>query len=104
MADVNDVSDEESPNYKAPPEKTLEEIVNADKEDESLRKYKETLLGQVSGGAVVVDASDQRRVIVKALALVAEGREDVVLDLSGKQPHDCHDCKVMCPEQVRQRI
>ena len=84
MADVNDVSDEESPNYKAPPEKTLQEIVNADKEDESLTKYKEALLGQVSASAPVVDPNDQRRVLVRALALVVEGRDDVILDLSGK--------------------
>lgn len=32
-------------NYQPPPQKTIEEIVNADQEDESLRKYKEALLG-----------------------------------------------------------
>ena len=85
MADVNEVSDDESQSYKAPPEKSLAEIVSADQEDESLRKYKQALLGQVSAGAAaIVDPSDQRRVIVKALALVVEGREDVVLDLSGR--------------------
>ena len=41
-------------NYKPPPEKTIEEILEADKEDESLRKYKETLLGEAKGGSVVV--------------------------------------------------
>jgi hypothetical protein len=84
MADVNEVSDDENPDYKAPPEKTLEEIVNADKEDESLRKYKEALLGQVSANAAIVDPNDQRRVLVRALALVVDGREDVVLDLTGQ--------------------
>ena len=33
-------------------------------------------------GAVVVDESDPRKVIVKALALVVEGREDVTMDLT----------------------
>jgi len=32
-------------NYQAPPEKTIEEIMAADQEDESLRRYKEALLG-----------------------------------------------------------
>lgn len=32
-------------NYQPPPQKTIEEMVNADQEDESLRKYKEALLG-----------------------------------------------------------
>lgn len=40
--------------YKPPPEKTIEEILAADQEDESLRKYKEALLGQVQAGPVVV--------------------------------------------------
>ena len=32
-------------NYKPPAQKTLQEIQELDKEDESLRKYKEVLLG-----------------------------------------------------------
>lgn len=41
-------------NYKPPPEKTIEQILEADKEDESLRKYKETLLGEAKSGGVIV--------------------------------------------------
>lgn len=41
-------------NYKPPPEKTIEQILEADKEDESLRKYKETLLGEAKSGGIVV--------------------------------------------------
>lgn len=40
--------------YKPPPEKTIEEILAADQEDESLRKYKEALLGQAQIGTVIV--------------------------------------------------
>jgi hypothetical protein len=40
--------------YKPPPEKTLEEILSADKEDESLQKYKELLLGEAKEGKVIV--------------------------------------------------
>lgn len=40
--------------YKPPPEKSIEQILEADKEDESLRKYKETLLGEAKTGGVVV--------------------------------------------------
>lgn len=35
-------------NYKAPAQKSLQEIQDLDKDDESLRKYKEALLGQSS--------------------------------------------------------
>jgi len=41
-------------NYKPPPEKTIEQILETDKEDESLRKYKETLLGEAKAGGVIV--------------------------------------------------
>lgn len=35
-------------NYKPPAQKSLQEIQELDKDDESLRKYKETLLGNTS--------------------------------------------------------
>lgn len=40
--------------YRPPPEKTIEEILAADQEDESLRKYKEALLGQAQVCTVVI--------------------------------------------------
>lgn len=52
---ADSVEDEElDTNYKPPPEKTIEQIMEADKEDESLRKYKETLLGEAKTGAIIV--------------------------------------------------
>ncbi|XP_046384545.1 rho GDP-dissociation inhibitor 2 isoform X2 [Ischnura elegans] len=69
--------------YKPPPEKTIEEILEADKEDESLRKYKETLLGEAKAGKVIVEPDDPRKVIVKKLALCVADRPDMELDLSG---------------------
>ncbi|XP_034242831.1 rho GDP-dissociation inhibitor 1 [Thrips palmi] len=77
-----DVEDVDS-SYKPPPEKSIEEIMAADKEDESLRKYKEALLGDAKSGAVVVDPNDERKVIVKKLALCVPDRPDMELDLSG---------------------
>lgn len=41
-------------NYKPPPEKTIQELLEADQDDESLRKYKEALLGQAQTGPVIV--------------------------------------------------
>lgn len=61
MADTNteqiEATEEElevESNYKPPPEKTIEQLLEADKEDESLRKYKETLLGEAKAGGIVV--------------------------------------------------
>lgn len=36
---------EDAPGYQAPPQKSIAEILQADEDDESLRKYKATLLG-----------------------------------------------------------
>ena len=54
-------------------------------DDEALQKYKAALLGESAAGgsgSVVVDPSDPRKVIVKALSLVVEGREDDTIDLT----------------------
>ncbi len=37
---------EETPGYQPPAEKSLDKILAQDKEDESLEKYKKTLLGE----------------------------------------------------------
>lgn len=53
--EIEPVTEEEEPsNYKPPPEKSLEEMINQDTEDESLRKYKEALLGNSAAGAIVL--------------------------------------------------
>ena len=78
-----DEHEEDNPNYKPPPQKSLDEIINTDKEDESLRKYKEALLGQATKDAVIVEPNDPRKVIVKKLALLVNGRDDMELDLTG---------------------
>lgn len=70
-------------NYQPPPQKTIEEILATDQEDESLRKYKEALLGAAQSEKIIVDANDPRKVIVKKLALCVPGRDDMELDLSG---------------------
>ncbi|XP_022241937.1 rho GDP-dissociation inhibitor 2-like [Limulus polyphemus] len=92
MADDKDelktevVEDEEveEVDYKPPPEKSLKEIVEADLGDESLRKYKEALLGEATKEAIILEPDNPNRVLVKKLALVVEGRPDLILDLSGE--------------------
>uniref|UniRef100_A0A182JI84 Rho GDP-dissociation inhibitor 3 n=1 Tax=Anopheles atroparvus TaxID=41427 RepID=A0A182JI84_ANOAO len=74
---------EHDSNYQPPPQKTIEEIMAADAEDESLRKYKEALLGEAQAEKIIFDASDTRKVIVKKLALLVVGRDPMELDLTG---------------------
>jgi hypothetical protein len=79
-----DVEEEEG--YQPPPQRSIDELLETDREDESLQKYKAagtSVAGAVAGsGAVVVDDSDPRKVIVKSLSLVVEGREDDTIDLT----------------------
>lgn len=41
-------------NYQPPPQKSIEELVATDQEDESLRKYKEALLGAAQSEKIIV--------------------------------------------------
>lgn len=66
-----------TPGYKAPAVKTLDELKDLDKNDESLNKWKETLLKAGSG-----PKDDPRKVVVLSLSMETDGRPDVVLDLS----------------------
>lgn len=78
---VPDVDEEST--YKPPPQKSLEEMIQQDTDDASLRKYKETLLGNSASGAVVIEGANPKRVLVRKLVLVAEERPEVELDLTG---------------------
>lgn len=53
VADLH-VDDDVELNYKPPPEKSITEILSADAEDESLKKYKEALLGEAKAGTIEI--------------------------------------------------
>lgn len=72
--------DEHSVNYRPPAQKSIQEIQELDKDDESLRKYKEALLGPVPD---TVDPNAPN-VLVTRLALVcSEAPGPLELDLTG---------------------
>ncbi|MBN3274884.1 GDIR1 inhibitor, partial [Polyodon spathula] len=72
---------ETSVNYKPPAQKTLQEIQQLDQDDESLRKYKEALLGNVS---IAVADPNAPNVQVTKLTLVCETAPlPLTLDLTG---------------------
>lgn len=53
--DVEKLDEEEvDSSYKPPPEKSLDELINADKEDESLQKYKAKLLGEATAVKIII--------------------------------------------------
>jgi len=72
---------EEAEGYKPPEKKTLDEIMNLDKDDEALERYKAALLGDQEKGLVVYP-DDKRQVIVQKLALIVDGRPDTEIDLT----------------------
>lgn len=74
----DDLAPTETAGYIAPEKKTLSELKELDKNDESLNRWKESLLKNMSSGP----QEDSRKLTVLSLSLEVEGREDVVLDLS----------------------
>ncbi|KAM3864233.1 rho GDP-dissociation inhibitor 1 [Diretmus argenteus] len=67
-------------NYKAPAQKSLDEILQLDKDDESLRKYKEALLGNASS----CSDADAPNIQVTRLTLMCETAPNALtLDLQG---------------------
>lgn len=49
-----ELTDDTDATYRPPPQKSLNELLDADKDDESLKKYKEKLLGEATAGTVIV--------------------------------------------------
>lgn len=56
------IEQEEESVYRPPAQKTLKDIVEADKEDESLLKYKEALLGQALEKNIIVEPENPKNV------------------------------------------
>jgi len=79
MADHDeDLVPSEESGYKPPKQATLDEMKSKDADDESLNKWKASL---IKAEAAKGPADDPRRVVVLSLALEVQGREDVVLEL-----------------------
>ncbi|CAH2312639.1 rho GDP-dissociation inhibitor 2 [Pelobates cultripes] len=81
---AHDIEDEDEVegklNYKPPPQKSLQEIQELDKDDESLAKYKKSLLGD---GPVALDPTGPN-VIVTRLTLVCDAAPGpITMDLTG---------------------
>uniref|UniRef100_H0YZ76 Rho GDP-dissociation inhibitor 1 n=1 Tax=Taeniopygia guttata TaxID=59729 RepID=H0YZ76_TAEGU len=72
--------DEHSVNYKPPAQKSIQEIQELDKDDESLRKYKEALLGAVT---VTADPNAPNVVVTKLTLVCATAPGPLELDLTG---------------------
>jgi len=98
-----DVEDDEiDVQYKAPEHKALNELIEADAEDQSLNKYKDSLLPGAKDGMAFPD--DPRHVIVKRLVLMAEGRPEKELELKDQSLAEIKKQKFTIKEGSRFKI
>ncbi|XP_016405904.1 rho GDP-dissociation inhibitor 2-like [Sinocyclocheilus rhinocerous] len=79
--DVPVVEDEDEPdlNYQPPAQKSLQEIQELDKDDESLNKYKQTLLGS---GPVVADPSIPNVQVTRLTLMCDQAPGPITMDLT----------------------
>lgn len=70
----------ETVNYKPPAQKTVQEIHELDKDDESLRKYKEALLGP---GVNLADPGTPNVLVTRMSLICDSAPSPLVLDLQG---------------------
>ncbi|CAH2291799.1 rho GDP-dissociation inhibitor 1 [Pelobates cultripes] len=72
--------EEHSVNYRPPAQKSIQEIQQLDEHDESLRKYKEALLGSLPRA---VDANAPNVVVTKLTLVCTSAPHPLELDLTG---------------------
>ncbi|KAF2873884.1 Rho GDP-dissociation inhibitor 2 [Massariosphaeria phaeospora] len=79
MADKEDLTPEQTAGFKVGEKKTIDQYQELDQNDESLRKWKESL--GLGTGKDISDKSDPRKCIILSLGLEVEGRPDIIIDL-----------------------
>ena len=100
---AKEFSNEDNPDssdYKVPKKVDLDTIVNTDKDDEALIKYKETLLG---GFKDVVDEGGPN-VILKAMHFNPVDREPISLDLTKTDMQTLKKTSILVKEGCRYKI
>ncbi|KAF2838932.1 E set domain-containing protein [Patellaria atrata CBS 101060] len=82
QAHDDELAPEQTAGFKVSEAKDINEYQQLDANDESLRKWKESL--GLGTGTSISDPSDPRKVIILSLGLEVPGRPDIIIDL--KQP------------------
>lgn len=77
---IEDAEDETDLNYKAPEKKSLQEIQEMDKEDESLQKYKQALLGSLPAA---VDPNAPNVKVLSMELMCTEAPAPIKMELAG---------------------
>ncbi|EMC91962.1 hypothetical protein BAUCODRAFT_78774 [Baudoinia panamericana UAMH 10762] len=76
----DELEPESTEGFRVGEKKTVEEYQKLDQNDESLRKWKESL--GIGSGTSISDPKDPRKCIILSLGLEVEGRSDIVIDLT----------------------
>ncbi|GAO47710.1 E set domain-containing protein [Saitoella complicata NRRL Y-17804] len=90
--------------YNPTAKKTIDEYANLDANDESLRKWKESLGISANSPALVAAPGDNRKVVVLELALEVAGRPDVVLNLEKQSVQELKDKPFILKEGSEYRM
>ncbi|KAG5279391.1 hypothetical protein AALO_G00077290 [Alosa alosa] len=77
---IGDEADEADLNYQPPAQKSLQEIQELDKDDESLTKYKQALLGS---GPVVADPTIPNLQVTRLTLMCDQAPGPITMDLTG---------------------
>ncbi|KXL43581.1 hypothetical protein M433DRAFT_98546, partial [Acidomyces richmondensis BFW] len=77
---ADDLEPEKTEGFKVGAKKTIDEYQKLDQNDESLRKWKESL--GIGSGTSISDPNDPRKVIILSLGLEVDGRPDIIIDLT----------------------
>jgi Rho GDP-dissociation inhibitor len=82
----DDEGPEQTPGYKVAKKVDLGTILEMDNEDESLRKYKEALLGKAALSGDIAPSDDPRRVVITKMKVICKDRPagDIVYDFTEK--------------------
>ncbi|CAH8642804.1 unnamed protein product [Dicrocoelium dendriticum] len=98
-------SEDSSVEYKAPPKKTLQELQQLDQEDESLKRYKEALLGALDLKADVPFPNNPKCVVFESFTVCVEGQPDRTISLLDESSLDNPDCnRIPIPEGTSYHI
>lgn len=76
----NELEAEDTVGYKVGEKKTIAEYTKLDAEDDSLKKWKESL-GIVDTSDAIGDPNDKRRVIVLEMRVDVEGQDPIIINL-----------------------
>jgi Rho GDP-dissociation inhibitor len=83
MSDIHTKHEEEEEldsKYQPPKEVPLDQLLKQDSDDAALNKYKQALIGDAAN--VIIEPTDERKVLMKRIVLVFDDHEEMSSDLT----------------------